>query len=93
MDNSEIDLDIFLREHLVIDPDRMLQLSHNNGDYKHTTNAVKIRDYDTLFNDTKFLSMLNKSVIGRVDKIAHYLNTLKEINKATNAIEEELNEL
>ena len=88
MDNSESDLDNYLRQHLVIDKDNSLALSYYDGKFQHTTNAAKIRDFEALFNDQRFLSMLNKSIIGRVSKIALYIDTKEKSENVAKAIKE-----
>ena len=90
MDNSESDLDNYLRHHFIIDPNQSLVLSNNVGNYQYTTHGVKIRDFDALFNDDRFLTMLNKSIIGRFDKIVRYLNTMEETELISKAITKEL---
>ena len=90
MDNSEFDLDNYLRHHLIIDPNQSLVLSNNVGNYQFTTHAVKVRDFDALFNDDRFLTMLNKSIIGRFNKIGKYMNTMEESEIVSKAISKEL---
>jgi hypothetical protein len=90
MDNSESDLDNYLRHHLIINPNKSLTLSNNAGNYQYTTHAVKVRDFDVLFNDDRFLTMLNKSIIGRFEKIARYLDTMEETEIVSKAISKEL---
>ncbi len=90
MENSESDLDTYLRKHLTIDPSQSLLLSYNDGRYQHTTSAVKIRDFDALYSDSQFLTMLNKSIIGRVAKIALYIETKEKSEMVSKAIKETL---
>ena len=90
MDNSESDLDNYLRPILVIDPNKSLVLSNNVGNYQYKTHGVKVRDFDALFNDDRFLTMLNKSIIGRFNKIGKYMNTMEESEIVSKAISKEL---
>lgn len=53
-DNSETDLDSYLRHHLVIDPDNSLLLSHNDDSYQYSTHSLKVRDLKILFIDDRF---------------------------------------
>ena len=92
-DNSEVDLDNYLKHHLVIDPDNMLDLNTNNETFQYSTHSVKVRNFEALFNDDRFLTMLNKSIIGRVDKTVRYINTLNVTEQVLKDITKELEAL